>query len=128
MLGKRTLGILFVALTLCGQAWAGPTDDADMDYRNGNYKEALRAYLPLAERGNTDAQNSAGVMYRDGNAVPQDYVQAVKWFRRSADHGNVAAMNNLGTMYFEGKGVPLDYVAAVSWFRRGADLGNPSAQ
>ncbi|MSR13630.1 MAG: hypothetical protein EXR86_03515 [Gammaproteobacteria bacterium] len=31
-----------------------------------------------------DAQSNLGVMYRDGQSVPQDYVEAHKWYNLSA--------------------------------------------
>src|SRR5690349_10645203 len=73
--------------------------------RRGDYAAALAAWRPLAERGNSNAQNNVGVFYERGEGVPRDYVAAVSWYRRAAEQGNGAAQNNLGVMYEKGLGV-----------------------
>ena len=55
--------------------------------------------LLCARQGNASAQNSLGVMYADGEGVPEDDVEAVRWFRLAADQGHAAAQNYLGFMY-----------------------------
>ncbi len=47
-------------------------------------KTALSEFLRLAEEGNYGAQYNLGVMYRNGEGVPQDYVQAHMWFDLAA--------------------------------------------
>ena len=37
-----------------------------------------------AAQGNSAAQYNLGLMYYNGDAVPQDYVQAHKWFNLAA--------------------------------------------
>ena len=54
------------------------------DYSNKSVQELL----PLAEKGNAEAQVYLGVTYELGKGVPQDYQLAVKWYRRSAQQGN----------------------------------------
>ena len=41
-------------------------------YKWGAYGIALREWRPLAEQGNAKAQYNLGVMYRNGQGVPQD--------------------------------------------------------
>ena len=41
--------------------------------QSGDFATALREWTPLAEQGDPDAQYNLGVMYRNGNGVPQDY-------------------------------------------------------
>ena len=60
------------------------------------------------------AQISLGIMYANGQGVPQDYAEAVKWFRLAADQGDATAQFNLGIMYAKGQGVPQDYAEAVN--------------
>jgi uncharacterized protein len=53
---------------------------------SGDYATALREWIPLAEKGDADAQYSLGVMYgRGGNGVLQDYKTAVKWYTLAAE-------------------------------------------
>ena len=60
------------------------------------FEEAKR----LAEDGDAEAQNDLGVMYGNGEGVPQDYKEAVKWYRLAAEQGVAAAQYNLGGMYY----------------------------
>ena len=46
-----------------------------------------------------NAQYNLGVMYDNGEGVPQDYKEAVKWYRLAAEQGNANAQTNLGNMY-----------------------------
>ena len=40
-----------------------------------------------AEQGNAAAQYNLGVMYDNGEGVPQDYAEAAKWYRLAAEQG-----------------------------------------
>ena len=73
------------------------------------------------------AQNSLGVLYQNGQGVPQDYAEALTWYRLAADQGNARAQFNLGNMYRDGRGVTQDYAEAIKWFRLAADLGQVNA-
>ena len=80
------------------------------------------------EPADVTGQFSLGVMYLNGEGVPQDYSKAVQWFRKAADQGDAGAQTNLGVMYNQGKGVPQDYAQAMQWYRKAADQGNAWAQ
>ena len=68
-----------------------------------------------AKQGDAFAQFNLGVMYYNGDGVPQDYSEAAKWYRKAAEQGHAKAQSNLGVMYADGKGVPKDYVKAYMW-------------
>ena len=76
--------------------------------------------VPLADQGNATAQTNLGVMYGNGQGLPQSYAEALKWFRKAGDQGNAAAQFNLGLMYRMGQGVPRNYVLAYMWFNLAA--------
>ena len=100
-------------------------------YNLGDYVKALRQFRIAAEKGKMSsgsAQFYLGVMYDNGQGVPQDYATAVKWYRKSAKQGYAKAQNNLGVMYDNGQGVPQDYAKAVQWYRKAAKQGNVKAQ
>jgi len=84
-------------------------------YKAGNYQKAFKFFKPLAEQGLAEAQYNLGLMYDDGQGVPQDDTEAVKWYRKAAGQGHAKAQNNLGVMYGKGKGVPQDYVQSHKW-------------
>ncbi len=108
--------LLALALTLSAvPVAAGTFDDAEAAYARGDYETAERLFRPLAEQGHVWAQYGLGVMYANGQGVPQDYAEAAKWFRRAAEQGFAKAQFNLGLMYGKGKGVPKDYVLAHMW-------------
>ena len=83
-------------------------------YIRGDYATALREWRPLAEQGDAEAQFNLGLMYANGEGVPEDDVQAAFWFRKAAEQGDAAAQNNLGVRYDNGEGVPEDYVQAYA--------------
>jgi uncharacterized protein len=99
-------GLMLVVLTA---ASAGPLENAAAAYRQGEYATALRIIRPLARKGYAPAQFRLGLIYRNGNGVPQDYGEALKWYRKAADQGNAAAQRNLGVMLAKGLGGPQDY-------------------
>jgi len=57
-------------------------------YERKEYTEAYRKFQVLADRGDDDAQYMMGILYAEGNGVPQNYVEAYKWFNLSAAHDN----------------------------------------
>ena len=57
-----------------------------------------------------------GIVYSDGEGVPQDYKEAVKWYRRAAEKGYSSAQSFLGFKYWSGQGVIQDFVQAHAWF------------
>ena len=64
----------------------------------GHYATAMRAWLPMAEAGNPEAQNNVGYMYEEGLGVPQNYLLAMNWYRQAADNGLAEAQHNLGML------------------------------
>ena len=76
-------------------AWAdfGLGEDA---YLEQDYETAMREWAPLASRGNAEAQNMVGYMYRWGQGVAQDFEKARYWYRLAADQGHQSAQNNSG--------------------------------
>ena len=73
-------------------------------YDAGDYLTALQEWRPLAEQGDSDAQYFLGVMYKNGQGVPQDDAESVQWYRLAANQGDADAQYNLGVMYKNGKG------------------------
>ena len=89
--------------------------------------EAVRWFRNVAVQGDADAQYNLGIMYRDGEGVPEDYAQAATWFRKAAVQGDARAQASLGIMYTIGSGVPQDYVLAHMWSNLAASQGNEGA-
>ena len=73
--------------------------DAVESLEREDYETAYKLFLPLAEQGDADAQFNLGVMYDEGDGVPQDYKEAFKWYRFAAEQGVALAQTYLGVMY-----------------------------
>jgi TPR repeat protein len=96
-------------------------------YSNGNFKQALEEWLPLAEGGDATAQNSVGALYDHGLGVDEDDAAAAHWYQLAADQNLPLAMRNLANMYAGGHGVPFDQPLAESWYEKAARMGDPVA-
>ena len=105
--------ILLLTLLLASTAFAAPDFDETM---------------ALAKQGEAYAQHNLGVMYENGEGVPENDAEAVKWYRKAADQGEANAQFNLGVMYDNGDGVPENDAEAVKWYRKAADQGYVKAQ
>ena len=124
----RRIGFTVILLvSLSAPAWAD-FEEGFAAFERGDYATAYREYLPLAEAGMPEAQSNLGLMYYNGQGVPQDYAVAVRWFRAAAEQGLADAQNNLGIMYGNGEGVPQDYAEAVRLYRLAAGQGYAEAQ
>ena len=71
-------------------AGAGLNDGLNA-YRSGNYRTALKEFMPLAAKGNAIAQFNLGVMNEQGQGVNQNYPKAVLRYRQAAEQGNALA-------------------------------------
>lgn len=87
----------------------------------GHYATALRAWLPMAESGNPEAQNNVGYMYEEGLGVPQNYLMAMNWYRQAAENDLAQAQHNMGMLYHNGYGVAENLTEAFRWFSMAAD-------
>lgn len=122
---KILLQVLLLVVVV--PAWSNFLAGEDA-YLREDYGRALEEWRPLAKRGNVEAQNMLGYMYRYGQGVSQDFDQARHWYGLAADKGHARAQNNLGAMYRQGLGGPQDFQKALQWFRRAAEQGNGGAQ
>ncbi len=118
---------------MCLALFAGLPAFADFQkgwdaYEKSDYATALREWRPLAEQGSASAQYNLGVIYENGQGVPQNYKQAIKWYLLSAKQGDVGAQFNVGNMYNDGQGVPQDGRQAVKWLTLAAENRHAQAQ
>lgn len=119
-----TLVLSIVCLVVPALADYKAGEDA---YNRGDYATAVHEWRPLAELGIAPAQFNLGLLYANGQGVPQDYVQARQWYEKAAIQGDALAQLNLGIIYGNGKGVPEDYQLALYWFRLSVNQGNAMA-
>lgn len=120
--------IMVAALLLVASSWASAGFlEGHAAYGRGDYQTALKEFRPLAEAGVARAQYGLGVMYDNGEGVPQDYAEALRWYRKAAEQGGASAQYNLGNLYRRGQGVPQDYIEAHKWFNLSAVAGDADA-
>ena len=93
-------------------------------YDRGDFRAALQEWLPVAQRGDANAQFNIGLLYARQRRR-QDLRQAAEWYRKAAEQGVGAAEYNLGVMYANGDGVPRDVHEAVKWLQKASDAGIP---
>ena len=125
---RATPTVLFLLCFVAGTAVAGPFEDALAAHKRGDFATALRLFRPLANQGNANAQFNLGLIFEQGQGVPQDYVEAAKWYRLAADQGDAYAQTNLGFLYEKGQGVPQNYAEAAKLYRLAAEQGDAVAQ
>ena len=97
-------------------------------YIASDYQTTLQEWRPLADQGDATAQTLLGLMYRNGQGVPQDFTTAASWVRKAADQGVAEAQFELGLMYAAGQGVPQEPTEAVKLYRQAAQQGYAKAQ
>ena len=120
--------LAFAAAALfCASSIAG-LDEGLAALMKRDYAAAAKELLPLAERGNAEAQYRIGRMYEYGAGFPANKAQAIAWYRKAADQSHASAQQELGAIYASGDGVAQDDAQAVAWFQKSAALGNPAAQ
>jgi len=120
---------LFLLLSLVlvvPPAWAD--FQAGMDAKNrGDFAKALREWRPLADEGDARAQFYLGMLYENGDGVPEDYGKAREWYEKSAAQGDANAQFYLGLMCAFGRGTSLDLVQAHMWYSLAAGNGHARA-
>jgi len=87
----------------------------------GDFAAAVVLYQQAADKGDSRAEFILGVMYANGQGVPQDLAAAANWYAKAADAGEAGAQYSLGVMYRDGQGVPQDADKAAYWFGRAAN-------
>jgi TPR repeat protein len=125
---KQSIAAFGLLLSLSVPTLAGLSEDAVAAYGRGDYLTAVKLWRQLAEAGDATAQYRVGLMYNNGEGVPQDYAEAARWFQLAAEQGGPKAQFLLGFLYAAGNGVPLNDAEAARWFRLAADQGEPRAQ
>ena len=75
-MGLATLHTLLAALTalllFATPVVAGDMEDGLAALQAGDYQKAFRLLEPLAEQGHAKAQANFGLMYANGEGVPED--------------------------------------------------------
>ena len=121
---KHIAILLAFLVTLSAPVAAQDVDKGLAAYNAGDYTTALKEWTPLAKAENKGAQNGLGVMYKNGNGVPQNYKETVKWYMLAAEQGDRWAQYDLGNVFRDSI---QDNTVAHMWFNiasaNGTELG-----
>lgn len=129
---RALLAVLFMlpvwGLSMTQGARADDLESGVEAYNQGNYQDAIDAWMPLADEGNRDALFNMGQLYRMGKGVPRDPVMAEYFYRKAADKGHLAAQGNLGTLYYFGFEDSPRVASAIRWWQQAAKGGDARSQ
>jgi len=92
-------------------------------WQQSDYTKAVSIWMPLATKGDPDAQFNLGQAYRLGKGVPTNVSSAKTWFERAAGQGHVDAQTTLGLLLFQNG----DQVGGLKWLKKAADQGEARA-
>ena len=127
-INKLLVNFAFSMLFSSGVTIAADYDKGMHAYNSGDFKTALAEWTPIAEQGDARAQATLGIMYGNGDGVPQNDKIAVYWYAKAAEQGLAGAQNSLGGMYQDGDGVLEDDKTAVKWYTKSAEQGDADGQ
>lgn len=119
---------LIISLLLFARIAQASLEEAGAEFEKGNYSEAAKLLVPLANSGDIRAQMNLGSMYATGLGVPKDAARAAHWTRRAAEAGNARAQANLGLLHLNGIGFRQSDFEAAIWLKQAAAKGNAGAQ
>ncbi|GJJ80486.1 tetratricopeptide repeat protein [Pasteurella canis] len=92
-----------------------------------DWKAAFELILPLAQKGDYQAQANLGILYARGQGVEQDFEKAYWWFSEAAEKGSIKAINNLAVFYLQGNSVKKDIQHSIKLFEKTANSGSQDA-
>jgi len=92
-------------------------------WQQADYTKAVAIWMPLATKGDPDAEFNLGQAYRLGKGVPTNVSSAKTWFERAAGQGHVDAQTTLGLLLFQNG----DQVGGLKWLKKAADQGEARA-
>jgi TPR repeat protein len=92
-----------------------PISSADQERQNliglttlttNGHAEGAKCYSKSASLGNPEAQATPGLLYEEGDRVPEDWVKAAQLYRHSAEQNNAIGQSMLARAYEFGIRVP----------------------
>lgn len=105
--------IFFASLTGCA---AQVLHESKLSFANQDFVTAFKNMLPLAEKGNAEAQYAIGYMYYYGKGTVEDQQRGEEWIRKAAAQGQtqaVQAMSMFDKQHRVGAPDPLDTINSL---------------
>ncbi len=123
MVKAAAVALLGAVVLVGGSAAADTLADGLAAFDGGDYREAVRIWRALADRGDALALVALAGLYRAGTGVGRDMAAAARLYRAAAERGNADAQLNLGELLGGGFGIARDRVAAYMWLSLAAAQG-----
>lgn len=95
-------------------------------YNKGDFDQALKEFLPLAQKDVKEAQELAGVMYRLGRGTDKNINMAKTFLEKAAAQNMPLALHHLGDMYYRGEGVEKNFIRALMYLNLAISAYNNS--
>lgn len=81
----------------CHSMSSNSLEEGKQQFKEGHYSKAYNELLPLAARGNADAQYAVGYMYYYGKGVDENKQLAKHWLTKAANQGQPNAVKALNS-------------------------------
>ncbi len=121
---KYIVSFVFITLGCLTQANSSSIETYTYHHlRLGNTAEVFQFLKNLSDFNNSEALFLLGMMYLNGDGIPQNIPYANTLFEKSALLGNAAAYKALADSFLSGDGVEQDLKMALSFYKQSADLG-----
>jgi len=94
------------------------------------HRKPVDVHAPLTEeeeKSLAEVHHNIGLMFLNGDGVPQSDSLAAKWYEKAANEGLPEAQLSLSELYLDGIGVPKDIAQAIAWLKKSAEGGHPEA-
>ena len=78
----------------CGFSCAETVENGFEAYERGDFPNAVRMFRLVSEQGDSSAQYNLGMMYMEGEGVPQENIYAHVWFNIAASNGSDMGAGN----------------------------------
>jgi TPR repeat protein len=129
ILGGAVLAIASAYLLLLHiRREARAVDDGVVEFKKGNYVDAVRLLTPYADSGNKTAQLNLGIAYAFGLGVKRDRALAHDFLRHSTGKNSAEMSLWIAKSLENGDGVAKDSTEAIAWYRVAADEGSAEAR
>lgn len=112
--------------SLADQGDANACFNLSVFYINGwggakkDINKAIECYKKSGNLGMSDAFNTLGNIYFEGELLPKDLPESTKWYLKAAEQGLPSAQFNIANAYFYGSGLPIDLSKAKFWYEKAA--------
>lgn len=120
--------ILYVSVFVCSACAYAGIDDGYKAYYAGDFAKAFKKWKRLADAGDSRAMLLIGVLYENGEGVPQNYKNAFLYFKKANAKGDIEAKGALGKLYLYGLGIDQDCQLGRQLLLRSASAGVADAQ